>query len=131
MMMPRTFLTLLALTLLAALPAAAAPASGTALLPRETPPPAATPPSLYSFSEAYRLAVSGEPLDGLWDGRRESLRFTEAHAHARFVSSPGPDAAQEPRFSVSAPRDGGRWPLLLAGLFACAWVAHRRLTSPY
>lgn len=124
MRMPRTFLPLLALPLLAAPPAAGAPpAQAPSLLPYETLPPAATHPSLYSFADLYRLAVSGQALEG--------PRFAEPQAYLRPVSRSSAPAAPEPGFRVSAPRDGGRWPLLLAGLFACAWVAHRRLTSPY
>ncbi len=129
MRMLRTFLSLLALPVLAALAApgmAAAPVAQPAplaLLPYETTPPAATHPSLYSFADAYRLAVSGQALD--------VPRSSGPEAHLRAVSSRSADEAPELRFWVSAPRDGGRWPLVLAGLFACAWVAHRRLTSPY
>lgn len=121
MKMLRTFLPLLAL--LPAPGAAAAPAPAPALLPYETLPPAATHPSLYSFADLYRLAVSGEPVEG--------PLLSGTQAHLRPVSRRSAEAAPEPSFRVSAPRDGGRWPLILAGLFACAWVAHRRLTSPY
>ena len=142
MRMLRTFLPLLALPLLGALPApgqAGAPRAAAqapaALLPYETLPPAATHPSLYSFADTYRLAVSGQALDGLRVSGAEALdalRLSGAEtAHWRAVSRRGADAAPEVRFSVSAPRDAGHWPLVLAGLFACAWVAHRRLTSPY
>lgn len=120
MRMLRTFLPLLALPLLAASPAAGAPS---ALLPYETLPSAATPPSLYSFADVYRLAVSAQAPEG--------ARIAEPQAYLRPVLHSSAQAAPEPSFRVSAPRDGARWPLLLAGLFACAWVAHRRLTSPY
>ena len=112
----RTSPLLLALPLLALpLRGLAAPASPSALeqapvlLPYETTSPAATHPSLHSFGDVYRLA----------------------EAHPRIVSQASAEAGPEPRFSVSAPRDASRWPLVFAGLFACAWVAHRRLTSPY
>lgn len=118
----RTFLPLLAL--LTAPAALAAPAP---LLPFETAAPTATPPSLYSFLDVYRLALSGEPFEG--------LRIADSQVHVRSVSrlsdGEAAEALPELRFSVSAPRDSGRWPLVLAGLFACVWVAHRRLTSPY
>jgi hypothetical protein len=123
----RTFLPLLAL-LTAPAAALAAPAP---LLPFETAAPTATPPSLYSFVDVYRLALSGEPFQGPRDG----LRFADSQVHARSVSrlsdAEAAEAPPELHFSVSAPRDSGRWPLVLAGLFACVWVAHRRLTSPY
>ena len=118
-----TLLPLLALPLLAASPALGAPAAPPVLLPYETAPPASTHPSLYSFADVCRLTLAAEPVEG--------LRFAGAPAHVRFVSRSSAGEATQPRFSVSAPRDGGRWALVLAGLFACAWVAHRRLTSPY
>ena len=86
----------------------------------EAAPPGATPPALYSFADLYRLALAGEP-SGM-------PRWSEGDAQLRLASRAEPP---ELRFSVSAPRDGGRWALLLAGLAACAWVAHRRLSSPY
>ena len=79
----------------------------------------ATPPSLYSFADLYRLTQAGESA---------APRWIDAETQLRLASGVEPP---ELRFSVSAPRDGGRWALLLAGLAACAWVAHRRLTSPY
>jgi hypothetical protein len=82
--------------------------------------PGATPPALYSFADLYRLTLAGESF--------AAPRWSEGEAQLRLASRVEPP---EPRFSVSAPRDGGRWPLLLAGLAACAWVAHRRLASPY
>lgn len=99
----RTLLVLLAL-----------PASGAAVA-------AATPPSLYSFADVYRLTVAGEPF--------AAPRWVDPEAtQVRLVSSA---AIPELRFSVSTPRDSQRWALALAGLAACAWVAHRRLSSPY
>ena len=109
------------------LAASAALAGEPPLLPYEAGAPAATHPALYSFADLYRLSVSGEPFGG--------FRFADAQAPLRFVSqASGLHAAEmlpDLSFSVSAPSDGGRWALVLAGLFACAWVAHRRLASPY
>ena len=93
------------------------------LLPFEAAAPAATHPSLYSFAEIYRLTVAGEPVGG--------PRFADAEARIRAAAERSPADAPELRFSVSPPHDPQRWALLLAGLAACAWVAHRRLTSPY
>jgi hypothetical protein len=116
----RSFLVPLALALASG--AFAAP-----LLPFEAGAPAATHPSMYSFSDVYRLTVAGEPFGG--------FRFADSQAQLRVVSRAAAlnplEAGPELRFSVSAPNDSGRWTLLLAGLFACAWVAHRRLASPY
>ena len=110
---------------LAAFPALPA---GEPLLPFETGVPAATHPELYSFADLYRLALTGEPYGG--------FRFDDAPAQVRAASlvpsSPAlPAATAEVGFTVSPPRDGQGWALVLAGLFACAWVANRRLASPY
>ena len=110
----------LALAALAAPPALAAEEP---LLAFEAAPPAATHPSLYSFADLYRLALPGEAGG--------DPRFPTGATGIRAASARAPAAAFEPRFSVSAPHDPQRWALLLAGLAACAWVAHRRLTSPY
>jgi hypothetical protein len=40
-------------------------------------------------------------------------------------------SALEPRFTVSQVPGPKGWMLLLAGLAAAGWVAHRRLTSGY
>jgi hypothetical protein len=118
----RPLLVLLALAAAGGVRAAEAP-----LLGFEAGAPAATHPSLYSFADVYRLTVAGEPFGG--------FRFMDADAQPRLVSQVSvgsvPEAVPEPRFSVSAPHDDARWALFLAGLFACAWVAHRRLASPY
>jgi hypothetical protein len=74
---------------------------------------AAPPPSLYSFADLCRLA---------------GAQVLDAPVELRVVSQA---QASGPSFAVSRPRDGGRWALVLAGFFACAWVAHRRLASPY
>jgi hypothetical protein len=119
----KTLRTLFVLSFLALTSARA----GEALLPFEAAPPAATHPSLYSFADVYRLTVAGEPFGG--------FRFSEAAIPVRLASQSEPvitvSETPELRFSVSAPRDGQLWALGLAGLFACAWVAHRRLASPY
>jgi hypothetical protein len=111
---------LLPLLALAAPPALAAEEP---LAPFEAASPAATHPSLYSFADVYRLTVAREPLLG--------FDFAEPETPVRVAVAAPAAGAPELRFSVSAPRDDGRWGLLLAGLFTCAWVAHRRLTSPY
>lgn len=112
----RTFL--MPLALLAA--PAAAVAAEAPLLAFETGASGATPPALYSFADVYRLTVVGEPF--------AAARWVDSETQVRLASRA---AATELRFSVSVPRDGGRWALVLAGLAACAWVAHRRITSPY
>ena len=39
-------------------------------------------------------------------------------------------APTEFRFTITPVPGPGRWPPVLAGLAAAAWVAHRRLTRP-
>jgi hypothetical protein len=39
-------------------------------------------------------------------------------------------APTEFTFTITPVPGPGRWPLVLAGLAAAAWVAHRRLTRP-
>ena len=87
----------------------------------------ARPAQLYSFADLYRLTVHASP---------EALLFGPA--------APGPQvppqlrvaltdsfAAAEPRFTVAQVPSTKGWMLLLAGLAAASWVAHRRLTSAY
>jgi MYXO-CTERM domain-containing protein len=82
-------------------------------------------PALYSFNDLYRLTVEGaggEPLAA-------SLPSTEPH-QLRVATIQSVAAPAEVRFTVT-PVPGPRpWMLLLAGLAAAAWVAHRRLTRP-
>ena len=124
----RPLLMLLALSLGGGAAAAEAP-----LLPFEAGAPAATPPALYSFADVYRLNLAGAPFGGLRVADAGGLdagvaRALDAGIEVRAVSAaPAPELS----FAVSQPRDGSRWALALAGLFACAWVAHRRLASPY
>jgi len=81
--------------------------------------PAAADASMVSFAELYRLTVHAEPF---------AWQAPSAKTEVRAVSQ---RVVPELHFAVSAPHDGSRWALLLAGLAACAWVAHRRLASPY
>jgi len=81
-------------------------------------------PALYSFADVYRLTVNGVAL--------------EMTASAQPVAEPQVRAAAvqdalvaEPRFTISQVPVAKGWMLLLAGLAAAAWVAHRRLTSAY
>jgi hypothetical protein len=81
-------------------------------------------PSLYSFSDLYRLTVSGTTP------APSGLPPLNAEPHQVRVASVQAPAASEVRFSVTPVPGPGRWMLLLAGLAAAAWVAHRRLTRP-
>jgi len=93
---------------------AAAPALADSARPQRP----AQHPALYSFVDVFRLTVSG-PMGAL-------PAETAAEMPIR-VAAPQAQAAAEPRFSVSAPRQPDKWLLLLAGLALAGWVAHRRL----
>lgn len=82
-----------------------------------TPLPA--DPSLYSFADLCRLA-SGEVA-------REAPSPQAAPLQGIPVSfSAGPQKAAYSFSAGSAPQPG-RWPLMLSGLAAAAWVVRRRL----
>jgi hypothetical protein len=82
-------------------------------------------PPLYSFADLYRLTVSASP---------QALALVPAAAapqpRATLATQDG-FSAIEPRFTVSQVPASRGWMLLLAGLLAASWVAHRRLTSAY
>ena len=76
---------------------------------------APVPPVLYSFADVYRLTVAGA-LAG--------QPFADG-APLRVATAPAPGI--EPRFSITPPRQPGKWLLVVAGLALAGWVAHRRL----
>jgi hypothetical protein len=76
--------------------------------------------ALYSFNDLYRLTVNGT-IPELPPTQMGEVRVAQAEP----VSAP-----TEFTFTNTPVQGPGRWPLLLAGLAACAWVAHRRLTRP-
>ena len=78
-------------------------------------------PSLYSFADVYRLTVNGELM---------TLAQPAAEPQVRVAALQDAFSA-EPRFTVSQVPGPKGWMLLLAGLAAAGWVAHRRLTSGY
>jgi len=83
------------------------------------------PSALYSFADVYRLTVNTAP---------EALTFAPAAPVSQIrVTLAAQDvfAAAEPRFTVEQVPAAQGWMLLLAGLAAAGWVAHRRLTSAY
>ena len=86
--------------------AAAAPAAG------------AAPSALYSFSDICRLAARS-PF--------EAPAAEAAEPRIRLAAV----EASEPRFLVSPLQEPARWALLLAGLAAAGWVAHRRLVNAF
>ena len=77
------------------------------------------PAPLHSFADLYRLTVSAPPA--------AALAFAEPQVR---LAAREPEVAA-PRFSVTPVSGPGRWALLLAGLAAAGWVAHRRLAFPY
>ena len=82
-------------------------------------------PSLYSFADLYRLTVNASP---------EALVFALPAAPQQIrvaAAMPESFAVAEPRFTVTQASATRGWMLLLAGLAAASWVAHRRLTSAY
>jgi hypothetical protein len=78
------------------------------------------PPALYSFADLYRLSASAPPAS--------PLAFAEPQIH---LAAREPQIAAAPRFSITPVPGPGRWALILAGLAAAGWVAHRRLAFPY
>jgi len=82
-------------------------------------------PALYSFADVYRLTVNGVAPE-------ISINLAAPAAEPQVRVAALQDAlAAEPRFTVSQVPGPKGWMLLLAGLAAAAWVAHRRLTSAY
>ena len=77
--------------------------------------------ALYSFNDLYRLTVSGDAIPELPRTETREVRVAQAEP----VSAP-----TEFTFTITPVPGPGRWPLVLAGLAAAAWVAHRRLTRP-
>jgi hypothetical protein len=82
-------------------------------------------PSLYSFADVYRLTVNAAP-DAL-----TSVPATPAPQIRVALATQDAFVAAEPRFTVSQVPGPKGWLLVLAGLAAAGWVAHRRLTSGY
>ena len=78
----------------------------------------------YSFADLYRLTVGGAPA--------QDFASPGANAEAPVrVAAFQPAAAAEPRFTITPVSGPGTGLLLLAGLAAAGWVAHRRLTYAY
>jgi hypothetical protein len=84
-------------------------------------------PSLYSFSDIYRLTVTGEVMETF----TSTQALAEPRLRAASLQAEPPGAAAEPRFIVSPLPAEQRWLLIIAGLAAAGWVAHRRLANGY
>ena len=83
----------------------------------------ATQFQLYSFADLYRLTVNATPDAVLFASPVTTPQVRVAMADTSAVA--------EPRFTVTQVPSTKGWMLLLAGLAAASWVAHRRLTSAY
>jgi len=82
-------------------------------------------PGLYSFADLYRLTVNAS-------AEAPVLAPAAVPQQVRVAAAlPDSFAVAEPRFTVTQASATRGWMLLLAGLAAASWVAHRRLTSAY
>ena len=79
-----------------------------------------TSPAMYSFADIYRMTVNGAA----------PYPFSAGESQVRVATVQAAPAA-ELRFTVKPVPGPERWWLVLAGLAAAAWVAHRRLTRSY
>jgi hypothetical protein len=84
---------------------------------------AETPPALYSFDDIYRLALAGPVAQ---PGPLAAATTSEPTIRVASVQAP---AQAEPRFTVEPLPGPKAWMLVLAGLAAAGWVAHRRLAQ--
>jgi hypothetical protein len=80
------------------------------------------PAALYSFSDVYRLTVSGP--EGVLDTSADAALVD---LPMRVVAAEPPAAAYV--FSISGVKEPERWLLVLTGLALAAWVARRRLVQ--
>src|SRR5262245_52047534 len=80
---------------------------------------AQTPPALYSFEDVYRLAIAG-PVP--------AVPVADAAIHPVALQTQVA-APVEPHFTVEKLPAPQGWLLVLAGLAAAGWVAHRRLAQ--
>jgi len=81
-----------------------------------------TPAVSYSFSDVYRLTVSG--AEGTLDSPGDAVL---AELPMRVVAAEAPTAAYA--FSITGVKGHERWLLVLTGLALSAWVARRRLVQ--
>ena len=90
-------------------------------------------PAFYSFADLYRLTASGAPVASPVPAEtalRPVSTDVQPVRYAFTVATPTPLAGGY-AFSIGALPEPGRWLLVLSGLAAAAWVARRRLYSPY
>lgn len=84
--------------------------------------PAPAHPSMYSFSDLYRLTVTGGALAAL-------PPQAEGEAPVRIAAAPAARAT-EASFTLPVSREPSRALMLLAGVAAAIWVARRRMGVP-
>jgi hypothetical protein len=84
--------------------------------------PSSAPPALYSFEDVYRLAVAG-PVAAL---PAAAAPAGDAAIRVAVIETAAP---AELHFTVEKLPAPQGWLLLLAGLAAAGWVAHRRLAQ--
>jgi hypothetical protein len=88
--------------------------------------------AFYSFSDLYRLTVNGTlPEAAGYPVTSPEPQVRVATAQAAPATELPFTPSTEVRFTISPVPGPGRWMLVLAGLAAAAWVAHRRLTRPF
>lgn len=95
-------------------------AAGFAAATRAESPVPETPSAMYSFADIYRLTVNGSVP--------QALPLSEPQVRVATVQAA---PAADLRFTIKPVPGPERWWLVLAGIAAAAWVAHRRLTRPY
>lgn len=79
-----------------------------------------SPSAMYSFADIYRMTVG-----------TSAPQVLPAEPQARVAADLRFTPSTEVLFTVTPVPGPERWWLVLAGLAAAAWVAHRRLTRPY
>jgi hypothetical protein len=124
-MKPIRTLLLVALALFACAPLASRLAAADTLrldLPTGLYGASQAPAAFYSFSDVYRLTVSGP--EGVLESSADAAL---ADLPMRVVSVEAPAAAYV--FSISGVKEPERWLLVLTGLALAAWVARRRLVQ--
>src|SRR5262245_34725915 len=82
---------------------------------------AQTPPALYSFEDVYRLAIAGPVASAPAPVSEAAIRVAAVETQ---VAAPA-----ELHFTVEKLPAPQGWLLVLAGLAAAGWVAHRRLAQ--
>ena len=102
---------------------------GCALAGAATLAQAQTPAALYSFEDVYRLALAGPVTQAPGAPTLAASSDGAVRVAAVQVSSVEEAPAAELHFTVDPLPGPQGWLLLLAGIAAAGWVAHRRLAQ--